>query len=349
MRAIEIAGDPGTIGRALGEEARSAVREAVLQSPTYGELSQWLNSARLDGLMAKAKEALPNHFAELEGIAAGAGASIEQIFLWNCRGDLHRLTRGADDCTTLCYPAAPGRPAIIAHNEDGGQELASLGFMARVAPASGLGFTAFCYPGMLPGHAFAVNDAGIVQTINNIAARDLTVGLPRHFVCRAILESANLNQALAWLVHRGRAAGFHHNLGEAANGDLLSVEAPASGCSVVEVTAPRAHANHLIHQDFADLEQIVSPSSRARQDRADALLAEQRGGPPRPLAILFDRENEALPILCRGETASGGSYTLATALFTLDEGRVGLEVFHGPDETPVFKAEIDTAARKAAE
>ncbi len=349
MRAIETAGDPGTIGRALGEEARAAVHEVVLQSPTYGELSQWLGSARLASLLAKAKEALPNHFAEVEGIAAGAGASLEQIFLWNCRGDLHHLTRGADDCTTLCYPAAPDRPAIIAHNEDGGRELAGLGFMARVEPAPGLGFTAFCYPGMLPGHAFGMNDAGLVQTINNIAARDLTIGLPRHFICRAILDCSSLNQALAWLLHRHRASGFHHNLGAASSGELLSVEAPASGCSVVEVKGPMAHANHLIRRDFAGLEQIVSPSSRARQDRADALLAEQRGGPPRPLSILFDRENETLPILCRGEAASGGSYTLATALFTLEAGQVSLEVFHGPDETPVYTAEVTATRRRAAE
>ncbi len=349
MRSITARGDSRAIGAALGEEARQSLHEVVFPSEAYGALAPWLGSDRLAGLMAASRTAAPALFAEIEGIAAGAAAALEPVFLWNCRGDLPPYGAETEGCTTVMAPRNAGRPAVIAHNEDGGALLAGHCFMARVEPdpigpgpnesSQGLGFTSFCYPGMLPGHTFAVNDAGLVQTINNISPHDLTVGVTRHMVCRALLACATLEDALGWLRRRDRAAGFHHNLGAAAEGRMVSVEAPASGCVVAEVTALRAHANHLIFADFAGAPQTVSPSTAARQKRADTLLP----GRDDPLEILFDRENDDLPILCRGEAANGRAYTLATALFRLEPEGVSLEVFHGPDRNPVFRGEIALA------
>ena len=54
-------------------------------------------------------------------------------------------------------------------------------------------------------------------------------------------------------------SGFHHSLGRAGDHRLLSVEAPASGCVVVEAREPRVHANHLLHERFAHLPQVIDP------------------------------------------------------------------------------------------
>ena len=118
-----------------------------------------------------------------------------------------------------------------------------------------------------------------------------------------------------------------------------SVEAPASGCDVIEGSAARIHANHLINPAFAALGQTISPSSAARQSRAEALmpLADD------PLAILYDRENQALPVLCRGEVENGRAYTLATALFHLDPEGVTLAVSHGPEPRPFFTTRTELA------
>ena len=89
-------------------------------------------------------------------------------------------------------------------------------------PSHGIGFTSFYSPGLLPGHTFAVNDAGLVQAINHIRPHDQTAGIPRHFIARAVLGSADLDAALSVLSRRDRASGFHHNLGNALekSGDL---------------------------------------------------------------------------------------------------------------------------------
>ena len=130
---------------------------------------------------------------------------------------------------------------------------------------------------MLPGHAFGVNRLGLVQTINNVRPHDLAIGVPRHVICRAVLDCHTLDEAIAILQRTDRASGFHHALGQAGDPRLLSVEAPASGCTMVEVQGPLAHTNHLVADDFRDLDQERQPSSLARQERADATGSSPRG------------------------------------------------------------------------
>jgi hypothetical protein len=58
----------------------------------------------------------PQIWQELEGLAQGLEATVDQVFAWNCRGDLVRST--SDGCTTVAGINAAGE-RIIAHNEDG--------------------------------------------------------------------------------------------------------------------------------------------------------------------------------------------------------------------------------------
>lgn len=102
---------------------------------------------------------------------------------------------------------------------------------------------------MLPGHTFGLNEAGIVQTINNVSPHDLQPVVPRQIICRAILEPRGLDEAVAILKRKYRASGFHHNLGEAKTRRLVSVEAPASGSAVREAASPLAHAKHLFFRN----------------------------------------------------------------------------------------------------
>lgn len=338
MNAIEASGAPRDIGRALGAAGKTAIAEAAFSTPQFHALSQWLGSARLENILAAATRHFPQFVEEIKGIAEGAEQPFEKIFLWNCRGDLRDLARSDDEgCTTLLLPKSDLHPATIGHNEDGSPSFEGRGFVVKAKPDDGPAFEAFCYPGMLPGHAFAMNARGIVQTINNIRPHDLTVGLPRHIVTRAILACDTMEEVLALTKRPDRASGFHHALGEARSETLYSVEAPATGCVAKKVENPTAHANHLIEADFSDLSQDITPSSQSRQDRADAMLGTGLGKLGDPLGILFDRETHPLPVLCRGEQDASDSYTLATAWFRLAKDRVSMDIHHGPDPLPVYQ------------
>ncbi|MFP6731235.1 MAG: C45 family peptidase [Alphaproteobacteria bacterium] len=334
METIVARGDAFAVGQAIGRRGGQAVRDAVFQSAQFQALKPWLGSDRLSSLKAATAREFPRYLRELEGIAHGAGLALDEIFLWNCRGDLRDLDASLDDtgCTTVLVP---GETAIIGHNEDGGADLAGLCFLSQVEPEDGPKFTAFSYPGMLPGHAFGVNQFGLVQTINNIRPHDLTVGVPRHVISRAVLDCRTLDEALEILRRNDRAAGFHHALAQAGDPRLLSVEAPASGCTVIEAQSPMAHANHLVADDYEALAQDCQPSSDARQERADALIAAGTLAGGNALDILFDRANAALPILRDGDEEGNDGYTLATAVFKIGAEAVDWSVCHGPDASPV--------------
>ena len=337
---IEAAGDAFTIGQTLGRAAASDIRERSFATAEFKTLgARWRGSDYLGQLEAAARKAYPEFMREIEGIADGAGVDFESIFMWNCRGDL-RLpddasaldhARAADGCTTIMIPATNEAPAVIAHNEDGAPELLGHCFWFSARPENGPAFESFMYPGMLAGHTLGLNAAGIVQTINNIRVHDLKPGIPRHIVCRAVLATTNMADALAVLGRGDRAGGFHHNLGSAKEGRLSSVEAPASGCQVRAIDeAPSAHANHLVAAQFSSLDQEVTGSSRDRQTAADNWV---RTRPPRSSAdaeaILFERDT---PIYRANDAGDDYSQTLCTGVFELFADRVDWRIHAAPTE-----------------
>lgn len=339
LRHIEARGDPFEIGVAIGREGSRSFREVVRNLARYRALQAFRGGDRLAAIEAASRRAFPDLMREIDGIAEGAGASFEDIFLWNCRGDLpgNAGFTGAQGCTDVLIPgdAASGLPAVIGHNEDDAGELAGHGFIVTAHPADGPAFTSFCGPGLLPGHTFAANAAGLVQTINHIRPRDQKAGVGRHIIARAVLGCRDIEAALALLGRADRAAGFHHNLGLRGEARLWSVEAPASGCAVIVAETPRAHANHLVFDAFAGADQEVAASSRDRQARADALIAAGKLGRD-PLAVLRDTEGGDYPI-CRKVTGGRDTgYTLATAVFEISAAGVAWRVYDDPAAAPVF-------------
>ena len=346
---VRAKGDAFAIGHALGKASAEALVTRVFATEEYRALdAQWRGSDYLGQLEAAARTSYPAYLREIEGIAAGAGQDFETVFLWNCRGDLRLpadvspavAEAAASGCTTIQIPAKDGAPAIIAHNEDGASELLGACLWIEAEPDGEAPWQSFMYPGMLPGHTFGLNASGVIQTINNIRAHDLKPGIPRQIICRAILDSRSLDAAIEILQRADRASGFHHNLGEAGSQRIASVEAPASGCHVRITDAPLAHANHLLEEEFARLDQLITESSRNRQDAADRMIADgvlSRGGAE---DILFD---ERTPIHCDKDARDDYAQTLATGVFQLHPDRVEWTVHAGPDERAALSGSVSIA------
>ena len=351
MRRIEVTGDAYAIGRGLGEAAAPAFREIVPRLARFQALQRtWAGSERLAALLGAARAAYPEYVREMEGIADGAAVDFDTVFLWNCRGD---FPGGGDQeppedagCTTVMLPREGDAPAIIAHNEDDQPELDGHCFLARVCPDEGIPFTSFYSPGLLPGHTFGVNDAGLVQTINHVRPHDQKIGVPRHIITRAVLGSADLDAALAIIGRTDRASGFHHNLGQAGCDRLLSVEAPASACAVHPVEHPSAHANHLIFPECAHIAQETTESSARRQRRAGALIALGMLAGRDASAVLGDETDPELPICRKRLGGTDAGFTLASAGFAIGRDRVDWSVHAHPREAPIFagSCEFGTAS-----
>lgn len=144
-----IAGAPFDIGVRLGELARPVFDEYMQQSSAWQAVRRWRGHPFVAALRQAALAAYPELVAELDGIAAGVGWPAEDIFLWNCRGEL--IHNAPDGCTTLAARDAAGA-RWIAHNEDGDPYLRERCLLVDVQPAGKPGFISFYYPGSLPGH-----------------------------------------------------------------------------------------------------------------------------------------------------------------------------------------------------
>jgi hypothetical protein len=331
---IDVAGSPYDVGAALGRFGRAALHGHFRHSAAWREVTVRRADPRI-GLMATiVRERFPRCWAELQGLAAGLELPFDDVFLWNCRGDIWAMA--PDGCTTV---QLPGCPHVVGHNEDGDPDFAGHCAMAHVASEGGSPFTAFVYPGSLPGHTFAATSAGLVQTVNNIRPLAGGTGTPRMILTRAILDAPDLDAAVALLKSAPRAGAFHLTLAQAGDERLLSVEFTAQALSVDCVATARVHSNHLIHADTGRMSQIVTGSSGERQRRGEVLLGETFEPDPlgRAAGILWDATDPELPIYRTDPADSDIENTLATAVFRVGADKVEWSVYDRPHEAARFE------------
>ncbi len=339
MQTLKIAGSPFEVGRQLGEFGRSAYHNKVRKTALWQRIQALANSAQAKQLCVATQVHHPDIWLEVKGLAQGLGAPLDEVFAWNCRGDLVEST--SDGCTTVYGHDADGA-RVIAHNEDGFPQLYEDCALVEVTPQAAVAFTSFAYPGSLCGHTFAVNAAGIVNTVNNIRACQRPHGLPRQVLARAALNASTLDEALTVLTESERAGSFHHTLAQAGQGAIYSVEATGAHESQVRVIhRAGGHANHLIYAD--NVAQRVTASSGARQQRLDEWL-KARGTAPLSvsdaLAILSDSQNATLPIYRQAPDDPDDENTLATMVYRLTEKHVSWSLWRRDRVTPVLQGKM---------
>lgn len=324
MKHISINGSPFVIGRQLGEFSRCAWHLKVVQTALWQTVTAMQSSAQAKAMRKLVMKNYPLIWQELEGLAEGVEASIEEVFAWNCRGDLVPST--SDGCTTVAGINALGE-RFIAHNEDGFPQLRSECAWAEVIPDEGMSFSSFVYPGSICGHTFAMNEKGIVNTVNNIRAVLRPDGIPRQVLARASLNATTLDDAVDILTSHSRSGAFHHTLGQIGDERIFSIESTGFGSSVRQVKENMGHANHLTHPKLMDVRQVITSSSASRQLRLNEWLATQPHINASALtAILSDQCNAYLPLYRLSPEDPDEENTLATAVFTFSKDQLRWQI-----------------------
>jgi hypothetical protein len=295
-------------------------------SPAWATVMRHRGTAVAASMAEMVRERFPGIWSELQGLAAGLGLPAEDVFLWNCRGDLWAMA--PDGCTTVQQPGAQSRR--ITHNEDGDPAFANHCAIAECAVEGGASFASFVYPGSLPGHTFAVTDRGLAMTVNNLRSLRVDAGIPRMVMTRALLETASLQEATDLLRAVPRAGGFHLTLAHVSSPRLLSVEFNSAVCSALDVGVRSLHANHAVHPELRGLPQIVTGSSRHRQVRGDALLKHEGAAAIDPLTLLGDRADASFPIYRTAPDDGDLENTLATADIRIGPQRIEWRVHEEP-------------------
>ncbi|MFT8674353.1 MAG: C45 family peptidase [Acetobacter sp.] len=333
LAGLDISGTPYEIGHALGRHGAAVAHGYLVRTHGWAAVTGFCDQPFMHRAHILTQTRFPQFYEELRGLADGLELPFDAVFAWNCRGDIRAMN--PDGCTTV---QLPGPSRVVAHNEDGDPGLRAGCALATVRPRQGRRFTAFVYPASIPGHTFSLNDAGVVMTVNNIRSLAGGDGLPRMVLTRALLDCGSTAQCVEMLETLPRSGGFHLTLARPVEADSLSVEFTHGGLSVTPIVAPGAHANHLVHDAMRSAPQTVTQSSRARQVRADSLIARaERHDAGLALEILRDTQNKALPIFRTQPDDPDHENTLASAVFTLGQDRVDCAVYDNTSSTPCFR------------
>ncbi|RDB43288.1 6-aminopenicillanic acid acyl-transferase [Halomonas sp. DQ26W] len=321
LQRVSVSGDPFRTGQALGRHGHRAVHDKLVESGIWREVTSERHHGRVARLLEHSCRHHPAVVEEIRGLAQGLELPFQAVFAWNCRGDL--LANSPDGCTTVMIP---GPEPCIAHNEDGLPFFDGDSFLASVKPDEAPAFLAFCYPGSIPGHTFALTAAGIVQTVNNLRLKRVPPGVPRMVLGRAMLSLTSLDEIHDLLRQAPASGGFHFTLAQRGDPRLRSIEVGAGQVSHRHVDSVAIHANHALHHDWRHTHQIVTRSSHDRQSRGSELIA---AGERDPLAILMDTGGKGLPIYRREADDPDHENTLATGIFRLLNDGIQWEV-HTP-------------------
>lgn len=291
MRVLSFAGSCAAIGEAFGEACRSEIaelyaarlRNAVAQAKQHGGRDVG-EQALLDVARAciPATAAYhPDGFAELQGIARGAKLSVEQIVAMNGLTDLRDVLAWGGELETF-----GGCSAFVVAGDwtaNGkllcGQtwDLATDNLPHVVAvhrrPDRGPQTWTLTTVGCLS--LIGLNEAGIAIGTTNIRTTDARPGVTYLSLIHKALSTTTLDDAAA-AIRDARRAGAHFYYLADAHGHARALECtPAHVDEAVIESGAYVHTNHCLVAEHQALEgDTPSASSHARQDRLEALIAE---------------------------------------------------------------------------
>lgn len=316
------------VGLQLGKVGRDAMHKYIIKTKVWSEVVDSKHNIVVERMADYTQCYFPHIWQELLGLASGLELPIKDVFAWNCRGEL--LLSAPDGCTTI---QLNDDVLTIAHNEDGMPVLKGHCFMAKIKVLNQSEFIAFCYPGSIPGHTFAITENGIVQAVNNIRLVNCEPIVPRMVVGRALLNCESLDEAIELIKRNCLSGGFHFSLCHQGDNRLISLEFGAGIASVKEVISVNMHANHAIHDEFIDILQLITDSSLDRQHRGDFLV---NAPSVEPTKLLWDTGGKGLPIYRNQQDDPDDENTLATAVIRVDKQGIEWKIYAQPFSKPTY-------------
>ena len=284
-REIEVFGTPREMGRQLGEAAREEIRGfvaiAVERVNKTVSITREQALATASACISYVADYAPELLAELRGMAASSGVSLDELMLLQVRNQLRsRKDAGRSDggeaqvgddggCTAL----AVRRPALVAQNWDNDLALDPFTVVLTRRPLIAPATLTVGQAGLI-GY-IGCSDRGIGVCLNALPAPARDVGVPHYFIVRRVLEAGSLDAAMEAVRSAYRAIP--------ANLILATPQGPADFEILVDdlcVLRPEegaawlTHTNHCLHPALTDVNERFPEliESGPRKRRVDDLL-----------------------------------------------------------------------------
>ena len=277
---IEVSGTHREVGKQIGARCQpqiqamlSPLREGLPVGVSWQDM---LLQSRL--YLQHSRAVYPQYVEELEGIAAGAEAPFEEIFLSMCE-ELWEAAAWKKGCSDLAArgPATLDDSTLIAHTNDllphSEANLVILKIQAGDEPE----FLGVSSGGV--GISAGFNAAKISLTGNQLDNNDIRPGVPRLLVVRAILASRHLSEAMDHCLLPQRASSYNNVIAD-GSGEVYSMEGSATDCEPLYIEGNiLAHTNHYLSPAMRRFEADRNSISNSvtRYNRAMRLLRENYG------------------------------------------------------------------------
>lgn len=316
-------------GRAVGAVMKRPI--AKLFAKNQSEHPEYFLRFRQqsDELFDLTQKYFPQYIEELRGVADGAGFTPEEFFLSNgIELGYFGEPKSADHCTIIAVPSGNGY--LVGHNEDWEEKALEHLFLldAEIEGVRlfGLGYD---FTNTIIGDSVAVNRYGLLEAINEVSHTDKSVGVPKAFIARALMDCRSLEDAEAVIQSVRRRSGFNHFI--IKNDRLWNIETSAKEYGIEKIVLQKyVHTNHYV----TELRRIDrgNPDSEKRYgkvasqmssinsvDDIKRLLSDQSDPPicrPGTIgSVIFDLPNKIAHIACGQPTPeSYVEYSLASVL-----------------------------------
>jgi isopenicillin-N N-acyltransferase-like protein len=294
LRRLELTGGPRERGLTHGEtfatEVAANVDRYLEAFGYYGadEETVYEQAAEFVDIIEAENEA---YFAEMEGVAEGAGVDIEDVTLLNARWEVmysayaDAAEAAAEDAATDGCTAFGAQPeitasehTIIGQNWDWKPDIDI--FVMDIRQDDAPNMVAMTEAGIVGGK-IGVNEHGIGMLLNGLVADgdgDQPFRKPYHVRFREALNAEQLHNAVHPLIEKDRANSANVLLAH-EEGEMMDLElAPETENYLYPEDGLLTHANHFEDRSRVDSEfERIVPDSLCRAPRLKRLLSKQRG------------------------------------------------------------------------
>ncbi|MHB8993903.1 MAG: C45 family autoproteolytic acyltransferase/hydrolase [Armatimonadota bacterium] len=267
---IEMSGSPYEMGLAHGRECKGLIRRLVRKFDSMMLPAEYQEASRdvVRGAMPIVRAEAPDLYEETEGIAAGAGLEVEDVFRLNCASELHAwrgcrdleaVTTVSDGCTSFAVESAGS--SLIAWNMDWWRIWQPFLVLLHGQPERGPRFLAFAFAGCVGRPGLSENIAVSANYLPYRASSAVACGkadwagpgIPYNYMTRMLLQQTSTAEALKLLKRVPRMLGLNYTIGD-STGHVGCVESIPREIAVLKPEEGfLVHANAYHHDYFGGL------------------------------------------------------------------------------------------------
>jgi isopenicillin-N N-acyltransferase-like protein len=272
MKAIILQGNSFEIGRQHGTYLKNTI-QAFLRNDFAGinklnnrSITEEKLTHIVDPYKQVISEQLPDLYLEIQGVAAGAGISVDEAVLLQIRREIIGVNAYAltGDCSSVGI--LNGESSILAQTIDLNGGMTDLGYVFNIHQEGKPQIIQYSFAGLL-GY-MGMNDAGLAISINLVVCTGWQTGISPYLLVRKLLQYDSIEKCLEILETLTVASSRSFLIMDKKR--LINVEITPTGFRVIEGEY-LSHTNHFLHEDYKAIDTLNIFSKNSSVKRKNLL------------------------------------------------------------------------------